>query len=42
VRAVEAAAAELGYEAAGRAESRLAGPKGNREIFVRLRPRAAV
>jgi 23S rRNA (cytidine1920-2'-O)/16S rRNA (cytidine1409-2'-O)-methyltransferase len=32
------AAAALGYEAAGQAESRLAGPKGNREIFLLLRP----
>jgi 23S rRNA (cytidine1920-2'-O)/16S rRNA (cytidine1409-2'-O)-methyltransferase len=32
------AAAALGYEAAGQAESRLAGPKGNREIFLLLQP----
>ena len=40
VRAVEAAAEALGYAVAGRADSRLAGPKGNREVFVRLQPRA--
>jgi len=38
---VRACAAMLGYAAAGEAESRLAGPKGNREIFLLLRPRAA-
>jgi len=37
VEAVVAAAAEHGYRLVGRAESRLAGPKGNREIFVHLR-----
>ncbi len=37
--AVEEAAAALGYRARGRAESRLAGPKGNREIFLWLEPR---
>jgi 23S rRNA (cytidine1920-2'-O)/16S rRNA (cytidine1409-2'-O)-methyltransferase len=37
--AVAAAAAELGWREAGRAESRLAGPKGNREIFLLLKPR---
>ena len=31
-------AAELGYREAGRADSRLAGPKGNREIFLLLEP----
>jgi 23S rRNA (cytidine1920-2'-O)/16S rRNA (cytidine1409-2'-O)-methyltransferase len=40
VRAVEAAAEELGYAVAGRAESCLAGPQGNREVFVWLRPAA--
>jgi len=40
--AVAAAAAELGYAVLGQAESRLAGPKGNREIFLRLRPRPRV
>jgi 23S rRNA (cytidine1920-2'-O)/16S rRNA (cytidine1409-2'-O)-methyltransferase len=37
-REVEACARELGYRLAGRADSRLAGPKGNREIFLHLRP----
>lgn len=37
LRVAEAARA-LGYEVAGQAESRLAGPKGNREIFLLLRP----
>jgi 23S rRNA (cytidine1920-2'-O)/16S rRNA (cytidine1409-2'-O)-methyltransferase len=32
-------AEELGYELLGSAESRLAGPKGNREVFLRLRGR---
>jgi 23S rRNA (cytidine1920-2'-O)/16S rRNA (cytidine1409-2'-O)-methyltransferase len=36
VERVRAAASELGYAAAGEAESRLAGPKGNREVFLRL------
>jgi 23S rRNA (cytidine1920-2'-O)/16S rRNA (cytidine1409-2'-O)-methyltransferase len=36
-RGVEAEAESLGWRPAGRAESRLAGPKGNREIFVLLR-----
>jgi 23S rRNA (cytidine1920-2'-O)/16S rRNA (cytidine1409-2'-O)-methyltransferase len=40
VRGVEAAAAELGYATVGRAESRLPGPRGNREVFVWLRPGA--
>jgi 23S rRNA (cytidine1920-2'-O)/16S rRNA (cytidine1409-2'-O)-methyltransferase len=35
---VAAAARALGYAVAGRAESRLAGPRGNREIFLRLVP----
>ncbi len=38
VDAVEAAARLLGYEDRGRAESRLSGPKGNREIFLLLVP----
>ena len=36
--AVMAAAVELGWQPAGQSESRLAGPRGNREIFVHLRP----
>jgi 23S rRNA (cytidine1920-2'-O)/16S rRNA (cytidine1409-2'-O)-methyltransferase len=40
VERVRAAAEALGYEAAGEAESRLPGPKGNREVFLRLRPPA--
>jgi 23S rRNA (cytidine1920-2'-O)/16S rRNA (cytidine1409-2'-O)-methyltransferase len=41
VEAVRACGEALGYTAAGRAESRLPGPKGNREVFLwlRLRPR---
>ena len=39
VESVKTAAAELGYETLGEAESRLSGPKGNREVFVLLRPR---
>jgi 23S rRNA (cytidine1920-2'-O)/16S rRNA (cytidine1409-2'-O)-methyltransferase len=35
---VRAAAEALGYAARGAAESRLRGPKGNREIFLRLEP----
>jgi len=38
VDAVAAAAAELGYTEAGRVDSRVSGPKGNREIFLWLRP----
>jgi 23S rRNA (cytidine1920-2'-O)/16S rRNA (cytidine1409-2'-O)-methyltransferase len=38
VDGVVACAADLGYELVGRADSRLAGPKGNREVFLRLRP----
>jgi 23S rRNA (cytidine1920-2'-O)/16S rRNA (cytidine1409-2'-O)-methyltransferase len=41
VREVAEAAAELGYRVAGQADSRLAGPKGNREVFLHLLPRAA-
>src|SRR5262245_846618 len=37
--AVARAAAELGFEEVGRCDSRVAGPAGNREIFVRLAPR---
>jgi 23S rRNA (cytidine1920-2'-O)/16S rRNA (cytidine1409-2'-O)-methyltransferase len=38
VRAVREAAQALGYAVAGEAESRLAGPRGNREVFLWLRP----
>jgi len=38
VDAVATAAAALGYAERGRAESRLAGPKGNREVFLWLAP----
>lgn len=38
VARVREAAAALGYEVAGQAESRLPGPKGNREVFLHLRP----
>jgi 23S rRNA (cytidine1920-2'-O)/16S rRNA (cytidine1409-2'-O)-methyltransferase len=41
VREVAEAAAELGYRVAGQADSRLAGPKGNREVFLHLLPGAA-
>jgi 23S rRNA (cytidine1920-2'-O)/16S rRNA (cytidine1409-2'-O)-methyltransferase len=41
VAGVREAAAALGYAALGEAESRLPGPKGNREIFLWLRPRMA-
>jgi len=37
VAAVRGAAEELGWRALGEAESRLAGPKGNREVFLWLR-----
>ncbi len=40
VAEVVACATQLGWRAAGQAESRLAGPKGNREIFVRFLPRS--
>lgn len=40
VQRVAAAARELGYRERGRAESRLPGPKGNREIFLWLVPSA--
>jgi 23S rRNA (cytidine1920-2'-O)/16S rRNA (cytidine1409-2'-O)-methyltransferase len=42
VRDVCEAACALGYEVAGEAESRLAGPRGNREVFLWLRPAGAV
>jgi len=38
VESVAASAGELGYAVVGRAESRLPGPKGNREVFLWLRP----
>ena len=38
VRAVREAAESLGYAVAGEAESRVAGPRGNREVFLWLRP----
>lgn len=38
VDAVAAAAASLGYRERGRVESRLAGPKGNREVILWLEP----
>ncbi len=41
VAGVVEAAAQLGYEQVGQAESRLAGPKGNLEVFVLLEPAAA-
>ena len=41
VDAVAASAAGLGYRVRGRAESRLAGPKGNREVFLWLEPAPA-
>jgi 23S rRNA (cytidine1920-2'-O)/16S rRNA (cytidine1409-2'-O)-methyltransferase len=37
-RSVAEAAARLGYALVGQADSRLAGPKGNREIFLLLHP----
>ena len=38
VASVRSAAEALGYRLRGQAESRLAGPKGNREVFLRLAP----
>jgi 23S rRNA (cytidine1920-2'-O)/16S rRNA (cytidine1409-2'-O)-methyltransferase len=38
---VRACAEELGWEVVGEVDSRVAGPKGNREIFLWLRPRIA-
>jgi len=40
VEQVAGSAAELGYVEIGRADSVLAGPRGNREIFLYLRPQA--
>jgi 23S rRNA (cytidine1920-2'-O)/16S rRNA (cytidine1409-2'-O)-methyltransferase len=41
VRRVREAAEALGYELRGQAESRLPGPKGNREVFLWMGPRGA-
>jgi len=41
VSRVRACAEALGYAAAGQADSRLPGPRGNREVFLWLRPRDA-
>jgi 23S rRNA (cytidine1920-2'-O)/16S rRNA (cytidine1409-2'-O)-methyltransferase len=41
VRQVALCARELGWRVAGQADSRVAGPKGNREIFLHLLPAAA-
>jgi len=41
VERVAGFACERGWREVGRAESRLAGPKGNREVFLHLRPAAA-
>ncbi len=41
VESVAACGRALGYAVAGRAESRLPGPKGNREVFLWLRPGCA-
>ena len=41
VAGVAGVAAELGYRVAGQADSRLAGPKGNREIFLLMVPEVA-
>jgi len=41
VAGIRACAEDLGLGVVGEAESRLAGPKGNREVFVRLRPRGS-
>ena len=38
---VRADAIALGYEPLAQVDSRVAGPKGNREIFLWLRPRVA-
>ncbi len=38
LESVKSRAAELGYASLGKVESRLSGPKGNREIFLWLRP----
>jgi 23S rRNA (cytidine1920-2'-O)/16S rRNA (cytidine1409-2'-O)-methyltransferase len=41
VQTVAECARALGYESLGHVDSRVAGPKGNREIFLWLRPRDA-
>jgi len=41
VRGVRETAEALGYEVVGQAESKLPGPRGNREIFLHLRPAPA-
>ena len=41
VAGVRACAADLGYDTTGKADSRLAGPKGNREIFLSFSRRSA-
>jgi 23S rRNA (cytidine1920-2'-O)/16S rRNA (cytidine1409-2'-O)-methyltransferase len=41
VRDVREAAQALGFDVLGEAESRLSGPKGNREVFLHLRRRPA-
>lgn len=41
VEGVAEAAAELGFDVRGRAESRLRGPRGNREVFLHLRWKGA-
>jgi 23S rRNA (cytidine1920-2'-O)/16S rRNA (cytidine1409-2'-O)-methyltransferase len=41
VESVAECARALGYAVAGRVESRLPGPKGNREVFLWLRPGSA-
>jgi 23S rRNA (cytidine1920-2'-O)/16S rRNA (cytidine1409-2'-O)-methyltransferase len=42
VARVRACAENLGYTAAGQVDSRLPGPKGNREVFLWLRPERPV
>ncbi len=42
VNGIAAFARETGYEVLGEAESRVPGPKGNREVFLRLRWRGQV
>jgi predicted rRNA methylase YqxC with S4 and FtsJ domains len=37
VDGIAAFARETGYEVVGEAESRVPGPKGNREVFLHLR-----
>jgi hypothetical protein len=41
VAGVRECAEGLGYVAAGHSDSRLPGPKGNREVFLWLRPGVA-